>query len=173
MTIQEWGAIGEFIGGIAIIVSLVYVGLQIKQNTKATKMSSAHSYLDTQNGYVGLINQSSSLADVLDRGANDLEALKGGEVVQFSAFHDQSFSSFQTFFIEWRDGWLDERLWNFYKHAMADLLSHPGIQTWWSNRKHWYSEEFREYVDATMAEGIGKPMHFMSQPDFGGRSVHE
>jgi len=30
MTLLEWGAIGELIGGVAIIVSLIYVGLQIK-----------------------------------------------------------------------------------------------------------------------------------------------
>jgi hypothetical protein len=36
MTIQDLGALGEMAGGLAIIVSLIYVGLQIKQNTKAT-----------------------------------------------------------------------------------------------------------------------------------------
>jgi hypothetical protein len=163
MTIQDWGALGELIGGIAIIISLIYVGLQIRQNTNATKMSSAHSYLDTQNGYVGLINQSGTLAEILSKGASDLNNLQGGEVIQFSAFHDQSFSSFQTFYIEWQDGVLDNRLWEFYRHAMADLLSHSGVQIWWSNRKHWYDDEFQSYVEDTMSAGIGKPMHFMSQ----------
>ena len=163
MTIQDWGALGEMIGGIAIIISLIYVGLQIRQNTKATQMTSAHSYLDTQGAYVGLINQSATLADILSRGVGDLNNLQAGEVIQFSAFHDQSFSSFQTFYIEWKDGMLDDRLWGFYRHAMADLLSHPGIQTWWANRKHWYDHEFQSYVEETMSAGIGKPMHFMSQ----------
>lgn len=163
MTIQEWGALGELVGGIAIIISLIYVGFQIRQNTRATQMSAAHSYLDTQNGYVGLINQSDTLADILDRGVSDLGNLQRGEAIQFSAFHDQSFSSFQTFYIEWRDGVLDDRLWGYYKHAMADLMFHPGVQIWWSNKKHWYDSEFQEYVEETASSGIGKPMHFMSQ----------
>lgn len=100
MTIQEWGALGELIGGIAIIISLAYVGMQIRQHNKTTKMASAHSYLDTQNGCVGLLNQSSTLADIVHRGVNDLSQLHGGEVIQFSGFHDQCFSSFQTFYIE-------------------------------------------------------------------------
>ena len=29
MSLQDWGAIGELLGGVAIIVSLLYVGLQI------------------------------------------------------------------------------------------------------------------------------------------------
>ena len=37
MTLQDWGAIGEVIGGVAIIFSLIYVGIQVKQSTKATQ----------------------------------------------------------------------------------------------------------------------------------------
>ena len=35
MDIMELGAIGELVGGVAVIASLVYVGLQVRQNTKA------------------------------------------------------------------------------------------------------------------------------------------
>jgi hypothetical protein len=35
MTLQDWGALGELVGGVAIIVSLIYVGLQIRQGTQA------------------------------------------------------------------------------------------------------------------------------------------
>jgi hypothetical protein len=163
MTIQDWGAIGEMIGGFAIIISLIYVGFQIRQNTKANQISAAHSYLDTQNGYVGLINLSGRLADILHRGVDDMSELQGGDAIQFSAFHDQSFSSFQTFYIDWREGVLDDRLWDYYKHTIADLMFHHGIQTWWSNRKDWYDSEFQAYIEETASSGIGKPMHFMSQ----------
>ncbi len=41
MTIMELGAIGELVGGVAVVVSLIYVGLQLKQGTVATR-SHAH-----------------------------------------------------------------------------------------------------------------------------------
>jgi len=31
MTIQEWGAIGEIIGGVAVVASLVYLAMQIRR----------------------------------------------------------------------------------------------------------------------------------------------
>ena len=37
MSIQEWGAISEMVGAIAIVVSLIYVGVQLRQNTQATR----------------------------------------------------------------------------------------------------------------------------------------
>ena len=36
MTLVEWGALGELIGGVAIIVSLIYVGVQIKDSATGT-----------------------------------------------------------------------------------------------------------------------------------------
>ena len=32
MTIQEWGAIGEIIGGVAVVASLVYLAMQIRRS---------------------------------------------------------------------------------------------------------------------------------------------
>ncbi|MEM1434399.1 MAG: hypothetical protein AAGG11_10120 [Pseudomonadota bacterium] len=33
MSIQDWGAVGELIGGLAVIATLIYLALQIRQNT--------------------------------------------------------------------------------------------------------------------------------------------
>jgi len=40
MTLAELGSLGEFLGGIAVVISLIYVGLQISQNTKAVNHAS-------------------------------------------------------------------------------------------------------------------------------------
>jgi len=37
MSLQDWGALGELVGGFAIIVSLLYVGVQIKLGNRETK----------------------------------------------------------------------------------------------------------------------------------------
>ena len=35
MTLQDWGSIGEVIGAIAVVVTLIYLAKQIRQNTHA------------------------------------------------------------------------------------------------------------------------------------------
>jgi hypothetical protein len=42
MTLQELGSLGEAVGGLAVIVSLVYLALQIRQNTVALRSASYH-----------------------------------------------------------------------------------------------------------------------------------
>jgi len=45
MTIQDLGAIGDLVGGVAVLATLVYLAMQIKQNTKV------HASLIRQNFY--------------------------------------------------------------------------------------------------------------------------
>lgn len=162
MTLEQVYFICEIVAAFAVIMSLIYVGVQVKENTKATRATAAQSFVDTMNGYVGLINSSGTLADVLDRGSGGLENVRGGEVIQFSAFHDQSFITFESFYYQWRDGIFDDRLWETYRHALVDLLHMKGGQEWWANRRHWFSEDFVDEVGRLTSEVTSKPMHFRS-----------
>ena len=40
MSIQDWGAIGEILGGIAVFASLGYLALQIRQSNRQAKAES-------------------------------------------------------------------------------------------------------------------------------------
>ncbi len=39
MTLQDWGALGELIGAVAVVITLIYLAKQIRQNTVAMQES--------------------------------------------------------------------------------------------------------------------------------------
>ena len=39
MSIQDWGANGEIVGALAVVASLIYLAMQIRQNTRQISMS--------------------------------------------------------------------------------------------------------------------------------------
>ena len=41
MTLSDLANIGEFVGGIGVVVTLIFVGIQLRQNTRAVQRSSA------------------------------------------------------------------------------------------------------------------------------------
>ena len=161
MTLENIYFIGQTIAALAIVVSLIYVGAQVRQNTSATQTASAQAYVTANNEIVGLINASPKLADVLHQGANGLSALKGGDQIRFVAFHDLVFISFQSFHLQWKRGTLDEALWVTYKQAFIDALQQKGQQEWWKMRRHWFNSEFQDYVEQALVQGMrtAKPMH--------------
>ena len=159
LTLENIYFIGQPIAAVAIVVSLIYVGFQVRQNTTATQTASAQAYVTSDNEIVGLINASPNLADVLYQGANGLSALKDGDLIRFMAFHDLLFISYQSFHLQWKRGTLDKTLWGTYKQAILDLLQQKGQQEWWTIRRHWFNSEFQEFVEQAVVEGIAKPMH--------------
>jgi len=46
VSISDLGSLGEFIGSIAVLVTLIYVALQIRYNTHATRAASHHAITD-------------------------------------------------------------------------------------------------------------------------------
>ena len=48
MTIQDWGAIGELVGGAAVVLTLVYLAVQLRQNTKSVETSALSGWLSAR-----------------------------------------------------------------------------------------------------------------------------
>ncbi len=159
MTLEEFNYIAEIIASIAVIASLLYVGLQVKQSTMASHSAAAQANVSALNECVGLINASDKLADILQQGAQSLSALKGGDLIRFMAFHDQLFLTFQSYYQQWKDGAFDERLWLLHRQSALDLLSQPGQQEWWGTRRHWFFPEFQDYLNNLAGTEMSKPMH--------------
>ena len=61
--LKKIALIAEIFGGIAILISLIFVGIQFKENTKATKSANATATMSAvANWYVAIGNNSESSA---------------------------------------------------------------------------------------------------------------
>jgi hypothetical protein len=156
---QLLGDFSDFFGAIAVVITLIYLAIQIKHNTQSGQIAAAQSFAEVDNGFVSVINLSGELPEVLHRGAKGLSELEGGDAIRFMAFHDQVFVSIHAAYLQWQAGTLDERLWRTFKHALIALLSQQGQKDWWGLRRHWFDDEFQTYVDRTLKSAEGKPMH--------------
>jgi hypothetical protein len=85
MDIMELGAIGELVGGVAVIASLVYVGLQIRQNTGAMRAASAQNLVTVSTNGHFLLAADNGLAEIIQRGFPHPEGLKDHERSRFNS----------------------------------------------------------------------------------------
>ena len=60
-------------------------------------------------------------------------------------------------FFEWLEGSLDANVWHGLESAIDDILDYPGVQRWWQTRAHWYSQPFREFVQAKITGSGSSP----------------
>jgi hypothetical protein len=79
MTLQDRGAIGELVGGVAVIVTLVYLAVQIRQYRLGMSSATFHSTMQSFNQLNTMLGVDPNLAEILERSARDPESLDAKE----------------------------------------------------------------------------------------------
>ncbi len=151
MTLLEWGALGELIGGIAIIVSLIYVGLQIKQNTETLKLNTIHNTAEDMADLYLVPAENSEFADIFFRGLQDIHALEGIDRLRFYGFLHKFFRTYENVHYQFTRGALEAEPFKGITKQFIFVTSTPGGQVYWPERKSWYNKEFQAYVDRELA----------------------
>ena len=64
LTLEQTYYIGELVGVLVVIISLIYVGLQVKQNTNATHATAAQSFVEMYNTFTSVVGSSKETADI-------------------------------------------------------------------------------------------------------------
>jgi len=159
------GAIGELVGGAAVIASLIYVGLQVRQNTRELKETSNREIaiqndriLDvlltepdarktwataTENAFAGTMNNSAKL---------DEDGLNCWCLLMYRIFNN-----FHSTFHTWKAGTLDDAHWAKIQAIIAFYLATPmGREFWHSSREGWWDAAFIEHIDQMEAAAAGR-----------------
>ncbi len=56
---------------------------------------------------------------------------------------------------------LGDDYWEGHLTSVLDIFSQPGSREYWSLRKHWFGADFREFLDARLADHEPKDMHYI------------
>ena len=129
MTLGDLGNIGEFISAIAVVVTLLYLALQIRQNTRTVRTSTYQSVFDSSNSVQELILANPRLERIFRLGRHDLSQLTDEERPQFRMLIDQFLNVHETMFLQYERGTLDEDFWRARLGGLRALLSQPGIRS--------------------------------------------
>jgi hypothetical protein len=150
---MNWDAIGalaELAGALGVIASLVYLAIQIRQNTYSAREASWNSILGDLQQFRSLIAQDPEVARVYREGLRDLKSLNDDDRWRFGALMQSIYSVWETVFRTRTEG--------LFQHNLADLAwmaGRPGAREWWSKGNRLYSPEFRQFMDETL-ESFGR-----------------
>ena len=147
MTIQDLGSIGELIAAIATIATLVYLAVQIRQNTLSNRDASTRSTHDMILRVNTTAIADATLTDLLIRGAKDHAGLDPVESSRFHAHWMNSFFMYQDVFFLARRSQVEPYLWTGVESHMFQYLESPGLISWWKSNQQRFAEEFRDYVN--------------------------
>lgn len=150
------GAMGEIVGAVGVIVSLLYLASQVRNNSRQLRHASAQAVLDKLNGLIGQLAFSPGAGDVWTRGLSGLDALKDDEeLVRFSSMLLKAFWAYEEVFHYRRAGMIEDWAWTHAKAPVEHFMRTPGFQEWWLRRRDWFGEDFQAFIGDRMPETTG------------------
>ncbi|MCP5347148.1 MAG: hypothetical protein R3F41_14290 [Gammaproteobacteria bacterium] len=156
MNWEAIAAIGELVGAIAVVVSLAYLAIQIRQNTKQVAEQAKALQLEAHNSSAAdftrfrhSIIQSPQVASVWRKGKENYQELQDDERTQADELFRDFFWAFaNTFFRNLNDQAVTNDMWEMTENFLRPYLELPGVQQWWTTSRPEYPPVFVERVDS-------------------------
>ena len=134
----------EGIGIVAIVASLIFVGLELKQNTDAMQAETIQSLTGLSQEYLLLLGTDKEANRILNKGRTDLSALDETEFSQYLFLQLSRLVRYQMAFLQWRRGTLGDEDWSFYR---GYICSEKG-SAYWKYVKPELLDSFVKFVES-------------------------
>ena len=146
-------AIGQMLGAIAVVVSLIYLAIQIRSQKQESRNAVINSLTTQFNDFMRSQVESADLCALWLRGLHSFDELDAPSKLRFSSHIGRQLRTADSLYLHFREGTLDPRLWRGFDRTIADIAAYAGFQKWWPTRKHWYSDEFCALIDDHIKTG--------------------
>lgn len=146
MTLEGIYYISQIVAVIGIFGSLLFVGLQIRQNTLATRAASHNAVSNSLNEINRMFAENADLTRIFLAGQVDRQALTPEERWRFDSSMRAYMHVCETMFVQAAIGTGDKSVMLAEEDGIKAVLAAPGSREWWSENPFGFSHEFRAYV---------------------------
>jgi hypothetical protein len=148
MTLENVYFVTQIIAALAVVASLLYVGMQLRQNTQAIRAAAVQSITETVATNVTNIAANADNALLFQRGLADFAELSSTDKAQFVQLMNGIFLSQDGIFWLYKNGSFPEELWQRECGGLRAWLNTPGGKAAWDQA--FLSTPFRQYMDRSI-----------------------
>ena len=156
--IENLGNIGDFVGGVGVVITLFYLAFQIRASRLQTlaedTTDAVRGWLDAQTNWL----KTGESVNLIRRAFHNYENLTPEEKGLFSGYMFNLNAAYQSALNLSRKGLLDPRQFSQIETSMAAYLKCPGVRDWWTEAKPFWPEHIGQRMDQIVAEYSGPPM---------------
>jgi hypothetical protein len=152
MTLQQLSQIGEFLGGLSVLLTLIYLAIQIRGNTKVVRSAGAQQTHDSMVELYRQLAGDAQLNRTFRVGTQDMGSLTEDEIGIFFAFWSATLFAVQNWLYQRDNGVLEEALVMTWLGGVASNFHADGFKVYWSKRKFMFSDVLQEWVEEIMSK---------------------
>lgn len=141
------GAIGELIGSITVVITVIYLAVQIRLSSKAAISVSTNQSRTAVTDVIGAITSNTDAVKTYTAGLSGREGLEPHERVRFDFIIYQQLRVIETIFLEYQQGLMPEEVWISQWNGEKSILRTKGGRASWEAQKTFVAKSFMEWVE--------------------------
>ena len=166
MNLETLGNLGEFISGIVVIISLVYLAMQVRQNTRSIRTENYARALERVSALQSRLSQDGEFCALFSQALTGPSNVSPNERIQFTWCLYELFGGQEFLFHQSQAGTVPEEVWERWSDTMTWWLSFPGVRAWWDGKPTPFSASFTSYIDTLIERASADPTANQRWRDF-------
>ena len=143
ITLQDLGNLGEILGAVGVVVSLLYLAIQIRQNTRSVRASTYQAFSESFGDFRNLLIGNERLGAIWLKGLHSRSVLPDPERAVFDVLLMNFLRGVEVSFYQEANGLLDERFYRGWVDEALNIWRLPGPRDWWLENAQFFNPEFR------------------------------
>jgi hypothetical protein len=163
MSLSDLASIGSLVSGAAVLGSLIYLALQVRQADRNQQASIRHGRV-TRHVDILLARADPGLATAWQHGAWSPDKLTETELTQYIAMCRAQFLTYKDAFYQHEEGLLNDDAFATVLGGARAVAGNPGFRlAWKSNVRRIHAGRFRDFMDGVVARaGLEPPTRSLS-----------
>ena len=148
MNWEAIGAIAELVGSLAVVITIAYLVIQVRQSSKSAKSASTNQSRAAAVEVIGAISSNTDAVKAYTQGMADRGSLEIHERVRFDLIVYQLLKVTEILFLEYNSGLLPKEVWEAqWRGVKMVLQTSGGRESWVNTNKNLVSEAYMCWVE--------------------------
>lgn len=158
MTLSDLAALGSFISGLAVLISLVFLYFQLRQVNAQSRQAERTQHATIRHTRaariveISLASAEPAWADAIYKGIAGDDDLSATELRQFGSYIIARMSNAEDAFYQYREGTFDQSAFDRFVRRMKEMFTSPGIRVGYKRQRQNFGSEFIAFMDKIMSE---------------------
>jgi len=153
VTLETIYYLSSIVASTGVIGSLIFVGLQLRQNTEALRTGAANHYQASVGEVELFVAQNMEFAELLVKGRAG-EEVSDAERLRLWVFYGNGPRTWQNVYLQYSNGALSPELWSGFRARLAQVVNEDkGLVEHWGRSKTTFTSAFNALISEIVVEG--------------------
>lgn len=140
-------ALGTILGSATVFVTLIFLAIQTRQNTKALRSASFHQIRESFSEIPLVIAQDREIASLLVKVSSAPNELTTEEVLRYEMLLLTIIRRAESAYFQSSEGALHEDSWRGISETCKSALADEIARSWWDRTKNRFNDSFCVVID--------------------------